>query len=357
MKRLLRKGYRMATGLRSLAARTGGGSPRVFYGGARAGDIGGPLVKVKRLRAYFPEHRWGYNLVYCLSGAPYLPAVALRLLKRRGVPLVCNQNGVFYEAWHDGDWRARNAEMAVPYHLAGHVFWQSQFCRDSAQRFLGPRQGPSEVLYNAIDTGHFRPADTPRMGEKFTFLVTGKIDSHMFYRIEASLKGLAAARANGLDARLIVAGWMSSPAAAKCRDLAATLDLGGAVSMTGPYTQEDAPAVYRSADAYLMLKHNDPCPNAVLEALACGLPVLYSDSGGVPELVGGDCGVALACAESWQRPHWPAPAAVAEGMRAIADNREAMAASARCRAVARFDIAPWIERHRAVFADLLGAWP
>ena len=120
---------------------------------------------------------------------------------------------------------------------------------------------------------------------------------------EASLKGLAAARATGLDARLIVAGWMSSPAAARCRDLAATLDLGGAVSMTGPYTQEDAPAVYRSADAYLMLKHNDPCPNAVLEALACGLPVLYSDSGGVPELVGGDCGVALACAESWQRPH------------------------------------------------------
>ena len=355
MKWLLRSGYRAVTGLRSLAARAGGGDPRVFYGGARAGDIGGPLVKVKRLRAYFPERRWGYNLVYGLSGAAYLPAAALRRLKRRGVPLVCNQNGVFYEAWHDGDWRARNAEMAVAYHLADHVFWQSEFCRDAAERFLGPRQGPGEILYNAVDTGHFRPADPPREDGAFTFLVTGKIDTHMFYRIEASLKGLAAARANGHDVRLVLAGWMSGPAAAKCRQLTAALSLGGAVSMTGPYTQEDAPSVYQSADAYLMLKHNDPCPNAVLEALACGLPVLYSASGGVPELVGGEAGVALPCAHGWERPHWPAPAAVAEGMRAIADNRPAMAASARRRAVARFDIAPWIERHRAVFAALLEA--
>jgi glycosyltransferase involved in cell wall biosynthesis len=85
------------------------------------------------------------------------------------------------------------------------------------------------------------------------------------------------------------------------------------------------------------------------------LPVLYSDSGGVPELVGDDCGVALACTQSWVRPHWPAPAAVAAGMATIADNRAAMATHARHRAVARFDIAPWIERHRVVFNDLLDA--
>ncbi len=56
MKRLLRSGYRAAIGLGSLTARARGGDPRVFYGGARAGDIGGPLVKVKRLQAHFPEH-------------------------------------------------------------------------------------------------------------------------------------------------------------------------------------------------------------------------------------------------------------------------------------------------------------
>ena len=48
----------------------------------------------------------------------------------------------------------------------------------------------------------------------------------------------------------------------------------------------------RSCDVFLNLSENDPCPNVVLEALASGLPVLYRDSGGVPELVG-DCGLAV----------------------------------------------------------------
>ena len=121
MKPILRQAYRAATGLRSLAARPGGGTPRVFYGGARSGDVGGPLVKVKRLKAHFPEQPFGFNLVYALSGASYLPASALALLKRRGVALVANQNGVFYPAWYEGDWRAMNAEMAAAYHLADHV--------------------------------------------------------------------------------------------------------------------------------------------------------------------------------------------------------------------------------------------
>ena len=71
---------------------------RVFYGGARSGDLGGPLVKVKRLKRSFPEHLWKYNLVYVLSNAPYLPDASLRLLKARGVPIVHNQNGVFTSA-------------------------------------------------------------------------------------------------------------------------------------------------------------------------------------------------------------------------------------------------------------------
>ena len=41
----------------------------------------------------------------------------------------------------------------------------------------------------------------------------------------------------------------------------------------------------RSCDVFLNLSVNDPCPNVVLEALSSGLPVLYRDSGGVPELV------------------------------------------------------------------------
>lgn len=326
----------------------------VYYGGARSGDVGGPLVKVTRLREYFPEARWGYNLVYLLSNAPYLPGFALQLLQRRGVPIVHNQNGVFYAGWYSGDWRAQNRTMARSYHAADWVFYQSDFCRRAADRFLGARDKPGEVLYNAVDTRRFTPVEPGerRPGKAFQFLVTGKIGNHLYYRLESTIAGLSLARAAGLDAHLAVAGWIEGGALQRARDLSNELKIGDHVTFSGPYTQQDAPGIYRAADAYVMTKHNDPCPNSVIEALASGLPVIYSSTGGSPELVGSDAGVALPCAEDWERPHAPSAADVAQGMLAVAANHEVMSAAARRRAVERFDIAPWIARHRAVFEQL-----
>lgn len=43
----------------------------------------------------------------------------------------------------------------------------------------------------------------------------------------------------------------------------------------------------RGHDIYVAASRNDPCSNALLEALACGLPAIYHDSGGHAEIVGG----------------------------------------------------------------------
>ncbi len=137
------------------------------------------------------------------------------------------------------------------------------------------------------------------------------------------------------------------------QELAKDLDIENAVVLSGAYRQEDAPTVYRRADAYVMTKHNDPCPNTVLEAMASGLPVLYSNTGGVPELVE-TCGVSLACEESWEVSKVPNAKAIAAGMLKIAENQSAMAAASRDRAVAKFDIEPWLDRHNTVFKKLIG---
>lgn len=357
-KRLLRGGYRQACGLltaaNALAPREAGqGVPVVYYGGARVGDVGGPLVKVKRLNEYFPEQRWGYNLAYLLSNTPYLPPYALAMLKRRGVPIVYNQNGVFYEAWFDGDWQGENRRMARAYHAADHVFYQSAFCRKAADRFLGVREGAGEILYNAVDTSRFTPAERAPAGDDFIFLVTGKIGNHLAYRLESTIAGLAHARRGGLAARLVVAGWVEEGARAQAAQLAESLGVAAVVDYVGAYTQEQAPDLYRSAHSYVMTKHNDPCPNTVLEALSCGLPVLYSDSGGVPELVGTDAGVPLAAPEDWEESYVPPADAVGAGMLRIAAGHAEFAQAARARAVERFDITHWIARHRAVFEALL----
>ena len=111
--------------------------------------------------------------------------------------------------------------------------------------------------------------------------------------------------------------------------------------------------MYRAADVFVLTTHQDACPNAVLEAMACGLPVLFSANGGVPELVGTEAGVGLACPEDWETSRPPTAEALGEGMLEIAEQREAMGNVARARAVERFDIQPWIQRHREVFEQLL----
>jgi glycosyltransferase involved in cell wall biosynthesis len=351
----LRAAYRLAAGGRALlGARPGGGAPRVHYGGARAGHGGGPRVKVKKLTEVFPDHPFGFNLLYVLSNAPYLPPFVLERLKARGVPVVVNQNGIFYPAWYGGDWQAENERMAVPYRPADRVLFQSEFCRLAAERFLGPRPGPGEILYNAVDTARFVPRVAPRAADgSFRILVAGKVQAHQAYRLETTLAGVAAARALGLPATLTVAGAVAPEAAAAAARLAERMEIAAFVDLRGPYTQGEAPALFASHDAYVMTNHNDACPSTVIEAMACGLPVVYAASGGVPELVGEAAGVALATGESWDEPLMPTAEQVADGLLAVAGRHAALSAAARARAVERFDIRPWIERHRRLFAELL----
>ncbi len=49
---------------------------------------------------------------------------------------------------------------------------------------------------------------------------------------------------------------------------------------------EELANLLREHDVYITASQNDPCSNAVIEALACGLPVVYRNDGGHPELVG-----------------------------------------------------------------------
>jgi len=60
-----------------------------------------------------------------------------------------------------------------------------------------------------------------------------------------------------------------------------------------PVPQQELTRYYRSSHVFLHAAENDPCPNAVLEALSCGLPVIYVNSGGTPELLKGIYGVSI----------------------------------------------------------------
>ena len=326
-------------------------NPRVFYGGARSGDIGGPLVKVKRLQKYYPEHRVTYNLVYLLSNTPYLLKITLNRLQKKNIPIVLNQNGVFYPGWYQGAWEENNAIMAKAYHAADFVFWQSEFCRYAADKFLGRRIGIGKVLYNAVDTQQFCPAISGHKSGSFMFLMTGKIGKHLTYRLESTIAGLSFARKAGLDCALRIDGWIEDINGVT--KLAMLYEVEKHVIIGKRYSQEQAPSVYQNADAYVMTKYLDPCPNTVIEAMACGLPILYSNSGGVPELVGPDAGVGLDLPEDWLNVHVPSAEAIAIGMGKIIDDCQSMGTAARLRACTLFDIQDWLTQHQLIFEQLL----
>jgi glycosyltransferase involved in cell wall biosynthesis len=319
---------------------------RVFYGHDVVPQPGEPVAggtgKFQRLAQSFPNTPTGFSLLYL--GSTWLPRdlrPLLALVRRRRIPVVVNQSGVAYPGWAGAETEAINEPFRRALLAAEHVLYQSEFCKQSADEFLGEPGGTWEVLYNAVDVEHFTPGEPPAGPP--TLLLGG--DQTQAYRLEVALRTLALLP----DARLIVTGRLVSDPAPLVRELG----LGDRVELAGRYAQVDAPALFRRAHLLLHTKVLDPCPSLVIEAMACGLPVVYAASGGTVELVGDEAGVAVPHPQSWEHDQPPAPEALAEAVRTVLTDRERYAAAARARAVARFALGPWLDRHAEVFAQLV----
>jgi glycosyltransferase involved in cell wall biosynthesis len=329
----------------------------VFYGHRRVPTQDEPahggMVKLQHLAAEFPNEPRAFDLLYL--GSSVLPRDSSKLIARvqaRGAPIVLNQNGVAYPGWHGPGWERTNEPLAEALHAAAHVVYQSEFCKLSADRFLGERDGGFEILHNPVDTAAFTPGEPAE--DPLTLLLGG--NQYQRYRFESALRAFELVRAER-GARLVVSGRVSwhpdaRRAEREARELLEQSPAGRDVELTGAFTQREAPALYRRAHLLLHTKYNDPCPTVVLEAMASGVPVVYSASGGTPELVGG-AGVGIPAPVDWERDHPPAPEPLATAALEAAERREELGAAARARAVERFDLRPWLERHRRLFEELV----
>jgi glycosyltransferase involved in cell wall biosynthesis len=332
--------------LRLLTARRRVDGVRVFYGHDRIPAIGeavaGGTAKFQRLALRFPNRPSDFTLLYL--GSTWLPrdlAPLLWLARRRSIPIVVNQSGVAYPGWAGDATERINHEFRRALLAADHVLYQSEFCKRCADEWLGEPRGSWEVLYNAVDVEHFVPADeTPPDGP--VLLLGG--DQTQKYRLELALRTLAQLP----DARLIVTGRLVSDPA----PLLDELDLRDRVEFRGRYSQGEAPALFRRAQLLLHTKVLDPCPSLVVEAMACGLPVVYAKSGGTVELVGDEAGVGVPHPESWERDQPPSPEALADAVRRVLADRERYAAAARARSQS-FALGPWLDRHAEVFDAVL----
>jgi glycosyltransferase involved in cell wall biosynthesis len=338
----MRRIWRRAVGL----GRPARGEVAVFYGHRRLPAPGEPveggMVKFQRLQTAFPNRPRDFNLLYL--GSSSLPADeqdVIALAKRRGAPVVVNQNGVAYPGWAGARTGELNDRLRTVLQESDFVLYQSEFCKRAADRFLGGPSAEWEILHNAVDTAEFTPASEPGSGGPVVLLAG---DQFQPYRLSTALRTIALLP----DVRLLVTGALIEDG----HVLAEQLGVADRVLFTGRYAQRDAPAVYRRADVLLHPKVNDPCPNVVLEALASGLPVVHSESGGTPELVG-DAGVGVGSETTWEEDVPPDPELLAAAVEHLLGRLDDYRVRARQRAE-EFDFAPWVERHRRLFGELVG---
>lgn len=314
----------------------------------------GGAVKLTYLAENFSHHFPAANLLYAVSSVAHpLQMEILRTAKHKDLKVVVNQNGVAFPAWDGGNYEASNRSLRQLIRFADFIIYQSQFCKDSAKRYISPPDVPNDIIYNPVDTRLFSPDACPAKPEALTLLLGG--NQYEKYRLELALQTLNALHRDVPNAKLIVTGnlWLPRDEAESWTKQALhDMNLTEHVTFTGTYAQTDAPKLYSQAHLLLHTKYADPSPGLVLEAMALGMPVVHLDNGGVPELVG-NAGIGVHVEHDWNKINLPNPQAMADAVMRVYDRHNEFSQKARQRAVDLFSLEKFIARHKEIFEKVL----
>ncbi|MBC7380781.1 MAG: glycosyltransferase [Burkholderiaceae bacterium] len=183
------------------------------------------------------------------------------------------------------------AEHALPRRLmrwaAGQAFASVGVSAALAQRLhdIGAPAGRVHVLRNGVDTERFTPQPDARQrlavaGSPLLLSVGNLLPVK---RHGLVIEALALLRHTHPQARLAIVG--AGPLQAELAAQAAALGLCDAVQLVGAVPQDELLHWYSAADLLVLASSREGWPNVLLEAMACGTPVLASRVGGVPEIV------------------------------------------------------------------------
>ncbi len=166
------------------------------------------------------------------------------------------------------------------------VICNSKMVRDEIRDRFGVPEAKLRVVYNAVDPARFNPGlASERAAVRDVYKIAPEACVFLLVGSGYERKGVAAALAAlaqlPAPAHLLVVG--RERRAARYARLARSLGLAGRVTIAGP--QSDPAPFFGAADAFVLPTLYDPFPNAALEAMACGLPVITSTKSGASELL------------------------------------------------------------------------
>jgi phenylacetate-CoA ligase len=167
--------------------------------------------------------------------------------------------------------------VAKTLRTAAAVVVPSEFLKD-----VFARHGvDTEVVPNIIDLDRFQPRTGAAEDGGPRILIARHLEA--IYDVENGLRAFQLVRKRYPTAALDVAG--EGPERARLSRLSAELGLQRAVRFLGQVDNEKMPSLYSQADIALNPSVVDNMPISILEALASGVPVVSTDSGGIPAMV------------------------------------------------------------------------
>jgi glycosyltransferase involved in cell wall biosynthesis len=224
-----------------------------------------------------------YDFLLAIATGPD-PEIASRI-KKKGIKILYRINGVYLGK--EGLESFDNKTLEQLHTLADKVIYQSKFSLVEVQEYLNVSiEKQPTIVYNGVDTELFTPEGKTidRKGYENILLSAGLfrpnkrpqdvIDAmpYILERFPNTLYALVGPESYGNIFQAMV-------------NKINYYRIENNVAFIGPVEQETIPVYYRSADIFMHLAWLDPCPNTVIEAMACGLPVIHAATGGTPELV------------------------------------------------------------------------
>jgi glycosyltransferase involved in cell wall biosynthesis len=180
------------------------------------------------------------------------------------------------------DFSTRLQWWATPNALkkANHVIADSQFTKEELTRLLGIQPEKISVVYLGIDHTLYHPLDKAPCKKQFKFdpakkyvLVVASNERHK--RMDLVVKILGEIKRQRRDIEFVKIGYGQLLERAE-------------IINPGWVKEEAMPALYNAADVYLHTSEYEGFGLPVLEAMACGTPVVASKKASIPEIMG-DC--------------------------------------------------------------------
>ncbi len=257
-----------------------------------------------------------YDLVHAFFG---LPTGWLCYKTAERLPYIISLRG--------SDVPGEHARLQLEYKMLGPLLkriWikaaaliaNSEGLKKRALRFLP--SADIEVINNGVELDRFYPAEHNELSKELKLVTVGRLS--VTKRVEMLVEAVDILHRQGTNVHLTIAG--GGGLLEKLQKLIEQKGLNNIINLTGRTEAEQMPEIYRQNNIFISASMQEGMSNAMLEALASGLPIITTNCEGVEELIA-DNGIVV---------ENDTAEALAEAINGLAKNQQdykAMCASAR----------------------------